>query len=80
MTRKEDEVFSLLLDVVNNEKKGEMMMVGKRRRKWQGLTLRVAGGWVRDKLLGLESNDIDVALDKWKGVVVRGESERVFNE
>ncbi len=26
-------------------------------------TLRVAGGWVRDKLLGLESDDIDIALD-----------------
>ena len=30
--------------------------------------LRVAGGWVRDKLLGKESNDIDIALDKYKGI------------
>ena len=30
-------------------------------------TLRVAGGWVRDKLLGLESTDIDFALDKMTG-------------
>ena len=30
-------------------------------------TLRVAGGWVRDKLLGLESKDIDIALDNCKG-------------
>lgn len=29
--------------------------------------LRVAGGWVRDKLLGLESNDIDIALDDMMG-------------
>jgi tRNA nucleotidyltransferase (CCA-adding enzyme) len=30
-------------------------------------TLRVAGGWVRDKLLGKESNDIDIALDDMMG-------------
>jgi len=27
------------------------------------VTLRVAGGWVRDKLLGKSSADIDIALD-----------------
>ena len=26
------------------------------------IELRVAGGWVRDKLLGLESDDIDIAV------------------
>lgn len=30
-------------------------------------TLRVAGGWVRDKLLGLESHDIDIAIDDMTG-------------
>ncbi|POM61426.1 TRNA nucleotidyltransferase, partial [Phytophthora palmivora] len=30
-------------------------------------TLRVAGGWVRDKLRGAESEDIDIALDDLKG-------------
>lgn len=29
--------------------------------------LRIAGGWVRDKLLGLESNDIDIAIDNMMG-------------
>ncbi|KAF8321615.1 hypothetical protein DL93DRAFT_2130122 [Clavulina sp. PMI_390] len=29
---------------------------------------RIAGGWVRDKLLGLESNDIDIALSSMMGV------------
>jgi len=67
LTQKEHEVFSLLLDVVNNEKKGETDDGGKATTKMAGLTLRVAGGWVRDKLLGLESNDIDVALDKCLG-------------
>ncbi|GMH37929.1 hypothetical protein BSKO_05813 [Bryopsis sp. KO-2023] len=31
------------------------------------VTLRCAGGWVRDKLLGKESDDIDVALDTMLG-------------
>ncbi|KAJ3443441.1 cca tRNA nucleotidyltransferase [Anaeramoeba flamelloides] len=30
-------------------------------------TIRVAGGWVRDKLLGKESNDIDLALNDMQG-------------
>jgi len=29
--------------------------------------LRVAGGWVRDKLLSLESDDIDITLDTMMG-------------
>lgn len=29
--------------------------------------LRVAGGWVRDKLLGRDSDDVDIALDTLKG-------------
>jgi tRNA nucleotidyltransferase (CCA-adding enzyme) len=31
------------------------------------LTIRVTGGWVRDKLLGISSHDIDVAVDKCSG-------------
>jgi hypothetical protein len=30
-------------------------------------TLRVAGGWVRDKLLGQDSDDIDIVLDNVTG-------------
>ena len=29
--------------------------------------MRIAGGWVRDKLLNLESQDIDIALDNMSG-------------
>lgn len=32
-----------------------------------GTVLRAAGGWVRDKLLGKESKDIDIALDNMLG-------------
>jgi tRNA nucleotidyltransferase/poly(A) polymerase len=30
-------------------------------------TLRCAGGWVRDKLMGRQSLDIDIALDNMLG-------------
>lgn len=32
-----------------------------------GTVLRCAGGWVRDKLLGKDSLDIDIALDNMLG-------------
>ena len=31
------------------------------------VTLRIAGGWVWDKILGLESNDMDIAIDRYSG-------------
>ncbi|KAA1085476.1 CCA tRNA nucleotidyltransferase, mitochondrial [Puccinia graminis f. sp. tritici] len=31
------------------------------------LTLRIAGGWVRDKLLGVQSNDLDIAISSLTG-------------
>ena len=37
------------------------------RDKELNTTLRVAGGWVRDKLLGKDSDDIDIALDDMTG-------------
>ncbi|CAJ1985966.1 tRNA nucleotidyltransferase [Leishmania donovani] len=38
-------------------------------------TLRVAGGWVRDMLLGLHSNDIDIAIETHAGTkLVTGEA------
>lgn len=33
------------------------------------MTLRVAGGWVRDKILGLDSQDMDIALDNTSGQI-----------
>lgn len=53
LTHKEKQIFDLLRKVVS-EKAPET-------------TLRVAGGWVRDKILGLESNDIDIAVDNMTG-------------
>ncbi|CCH43111.1 hypothetical protein BN7_2658 [Wickerhamomyces ciferrii] len=33
----------------------------------EDLELRITGGWVRDKLLGDESNDLDIAINKLSG-------------
>ena len=50
----EDELFTALRAVVHDES--------------LGTTIRVAGGWVRDKLLGVRGKeDIDIALDNMAG-------------
>ncbi|ETV68007.1 hypothetical protein, variant 1 [Aphanomyces astaci] len=38
-----------------------------RKKYAPSATLRVAGGWVRDKVLGIPSDDIDIALDTMTG-------------
>lgn len=53
LTPQEQQLFEFLLDV---EKQYECKAV-----------LRVAGGWVRDKLLGRHSDDVDIVLDSMKG-------------
>ncbi|XP_027149107.1 putative CCA tRNA nucleotidyltransferase 2 [Coffea eugenioides] len=53
LTPKEKEIFHRLLQVV--------------RHFDLETELRVAGGWVRDKLLGKDSDDIDVAIDTMSG-------------
>ena len=54
LTVKERQLFGLLTTV--------------QREHFPDTVLRVAGGWVRDKLLGLDSDDIDIALDNVSGV------------
>ncbi|CAG8488975.1 10206_t:CDS:10 [Ambispora leptoticha] len=58
LTEKEAEVCEILNNVTNSLKKS---------RPDLDLTLRIAGGWVRDKLLGLECNDLDIALSSLMG-------------
>ncbi|KAK4708436.1 hypothetical protein R3W88_029361 [Solanum pinnatisectum] len=53
LTPKEEQIFNRLLQVVEHYN--------------MGTQLRVAGGWVRDKLLGKECYDIDIALDNMYG-------------
>jgi len=53
LTSTEDNIFSLLKEVIKN--------------KTPDTILRVAGGWIRDKLMGKTSNDIDVAISNMTG-------------
>ena len=53
ITEQEQKIFDFLLQVNEHYK--------------LGTTLRVAGGWVRNKLLGLDGDDIDIALDNMMG-------------
>lgn len=52
-TDQENAMFTFLMDVLNENK--------------LDTTIRVSGGWVRDKLYGKESDDIDIALDNISG-------------
>lgn len=54
LTEREKEIYELLMAVV--------------REKTPSTVLRAAGGWVRDKLLGKASHDIDIAIDNMTGV------------
>ena len=42
-------------------------LLAARAHHGMSTTLRCAGGWVRDKLLGRESHDIDIAVDDMTG-------------
>ena len=54
LTEKEKECFSIIMNIVQ-------------KNNLTSTICRVAGGWVRDKLLGKESDDIDIALNDMKG-------------
>jgi tRNA nucleotidyltransferase (CCA-adding enzyme) len=59
LTPREEEICNLLVNVAKHLK-----IV---KPDSNSITLRIAGGWVRDKLLGKECNDIDVAVDHLPG-------------
>eukprot|EP01117_Protostelium_nocturnum_P016984 TRINITY_DN6822_c0_g2_i1.p1 TRINITY_DN6822_c0_g2~~TRINITY_DN6822_c0_g2_i1.p1 ORF type:complete len:549 (-),score=186.67 TRINITY_DN6822_c0_g2_i1:7-1653(-) len=76
LSTKEKEVFDLLLQVAEEDYQRKIKKWNERgdnqsERSNQSLptktVLRAAGGWVRDKLLGVESHDIDIALDNCQG-------------
>lgn len=56
-------------DIKLTERESELFSILKKTLERSELTttLRCAGGWVRDKLLKLESDDIDIALDNMLG-------------
>jgi tRNA nucleotidyltransferase (CCA-adding enzyme) len=59
LTAQEQQLKSLLLDVA--------AYVNLAQSRDEPLVLRWAGGWVRDKLLGVESHDIDTAISAMTG-------------
>jgi len=60
LSAREEQLRALLLDVCRSiDAAGDVT---------QPIILRWAGGWVRDKLLGIESHDIDVAINAMTGV------------
>ncbi|KAK5624514.1 hypothetical protein RRF57_000230 [Xylaria bambusicola] len=59
LTRKEAQLKDLLLDTAK--------YVNNSQPSAQPVILRWAGGWVRDKLLGIESHDIDTAVNTMTG-------------
>ena len=50
------------------------VLLSTKRNRNLSVVLRCAGGWVRDKLLGLDSLDIDIALDNMMGREFAGSS------
>ncbi|KAK1976491.1 poly A polymerase head domain-containing protein [Colletotrichum cereale] len=59
LTAKEEQLKDLLVDVA--------AFIDAAGRSPEPLILRWAGGWVRDKLLGIESHDIDTAINAMTG-------------
>jgi tRNA nucleotidyltransferase (CCA-adding enzyme) len=59
LTPREAQLKDLLLDAA--------AYVNSSRRDAEPVVLRWAGGWVRDKLLGIESHDIDTAVNVMTG-------------
>lgn len=57
----------LLLDVAEYIKTRTHNANGKAVKAPESIELRFTGGWVRDKLLGVESHDIDVAISTMTG-------------
>ncbi|OMO83667.1 hypothetical protein CCACVL1_11299 [Corchorus capsularis] len=55
------------IKLTETEKKIFEMLLSTVRHFNLKTQLRVAGGWVRDKLIGKECNDIDIALDNMVG-------------
>ncbi|APA12836.1 hypothetical protein sscle_10g076060 [Sclerotinia sclerotiorum 1980 UF-70] len=59
LTSREGQLRNLLLDVAN--------YINESKEIEKKVELRWAGGWVRDKLLGIESHDIDTAINVMTG-------------
>lgn len=63
LTFKEDLLITTILNAIHHLENGEIADF-----KPQAVEVRIAGGWVRDKLLGLTNYDVDIAIDNLSGV------------
>ncbi|SPQ20034.1 79a3734a-e755-468a-81e1-d06ecea612e2 [Thermothielavioides terrestris] len=65
LTAREEQLKQLLLDAAKYIDEQDLHQQGPPPR--EPLVLRWAGGWVRDKLLGIASHDIDTAINAMTG-------------
>ena len=66
LTSHEEEIIAILSAAAQSTAAVPAANVGA--EKPSQVVVRIAGGWVRDKLLGFESDDIDIALENCSGV------------
>lgn len=67
LTPIESTLRTLLLDVADHIQKKGIVEEGSDVMKHPETVLRFTGGWVRDKLLGVDSHDIDVGISSMTG-------------
>mmetsp|Transcript_31929 Transcript_31929/g.47125 ORF Transcript_31929/g.47125 Transcript_31929/m.47125 type:complete len:547 (-) Transcript_31929:1074-2714(-) len=63
LTSNEEFFIATILDVIDHLQRGKIVDYEP-----QSVEVRIAGGWVRDKLLGLTNYDVDIAIDSLSGV------------
>jgi Poly A polymerase head domain len=66
----EEQLFDTILNTTLAYEHGEIKLDDEPDNKDylpEPLQIRVAGGWVRDKLLGLQTHDVDITVDKMMG-------------
>eukprot|EP00544_Gedaniella_sp_CCMP2646_P014698 CAMPEP_0202502358 /NCGR_PEP_ID=MMETSP1361-20130828/38751_1 /ASSEMBLY_ACC=CAM_ASM_000849 /TAXON_ID=210615 /ORGANISM="Staurosira complex sp., Strain CCMP2646" /LENGTH=169 /DNA_ID=CAMNT_0049135361 /DNA_START=183 /DNA_END=688 /DNA_ORIENTATION=- len=61
----EERLFSTLVQAANAFSQGTIPLSNHSPHV---IDIRVAGGWVRDKLLGRHTHDVDIAIDSVSGV------------
>jgi tRNA nucleotidyltransferase (CCA-adding enzyme) len=67
LNEREERLKNLLVDVADFIDKHPVDTAEDGKTKPEPVVLRWAGGWVRDKLLGIESHDIDTAINCMTG-------------